>query len=116
MSFFNSAVKLAEDAWVFYRQPAEADPLFKALPSKRDVIAELTQARDAYQLVVGQEVKGVGFYEELAAQAKDEGAGEVRPGNACAERKQLNLAGNIYSFLKPPAHFLSLGEFSKQKA
>jgi len=116
MSFFNSAVKLAEDAWVFYRQPAEADPLFKALPSKRDVIAELTQARDAYQLVVGQEVKGVGFYEELAAQAKDEGAGEVRPGNAGVERKPLNLAGNVYSFLRPPSISSPWGEFHKQKA
>lgn len=73
MSYFNGEVKLANKVWIYYAEPAAADSMFKGLPSSRDVVAELTQARNAYQLVVGQELQGVGFYEELAAQAKDEG-------------------------------------------
>jgi len=116
MSFFNSAVKLAEEAWVYYRQPAEADSLFKALPSRRDLMSELKQARDAYQLAVGQEVTGLGFFEELAAQTKDEGSGEILLVSAGAERKQLSLAGSIYSFVKSPSTFFSWGEFRNLKA
>lgn len=73
MSFFNSAVKPAKKARMYYVDPAAAASRLKAVPSTRDVVAELTQARNAYQLIVSQEVQGVGFYEELAAQVRDEG-------------------------------------------
>lgn len=72
MVFFNSAVTPAERMWMYHSQPADADFRFNALQPKRDLMAELKQARDAYQLVVGREVMGIGFYEELAQHPKKE--------------------------------------------
>lgn len=71
MFFFDRAVNPAESVWAYHSQPADTDFVFKTLPSARELMAELKQARDAYQLVVGQEMTGVGFYEELGAAPRE---------------------------------------------
>src|ERR1043165_7279617 len=55
----------------------EAACIFKPLLAKRDLMAELQEDPDAYKQVVKAEEEGVKFYEELAAQAKDEGTREI---------------------------------------
>lgn len=71
MVFFSSAANPAEKVWGHHSQPADTDPLFKTLPSARELMAELKQARDAYQLAVGQGMTGIGFYEELGATPRE---------------------------------------------
>ena len=58
------------------------------------------------------EEEGVRFYEELAAQAKDEGTREILLMIADEERKHLNIVQNIYSFVESPKTYLAWGEFS----
>lgn len=93
----------------------EAACLFKPLLAKRDLMAELKEDPDAYQHVVKEEEKGIRFYEELAVQAKDEGAREILLMIAKEERKHLNIVENIYSFVESPKTFLAWGEFSDLK-
>lgn len=90
----------------------EAACLFKPLLAKRDLMAELKNDPDAYKHVVKEEGEGVKFYEELAAQAKDEGAREILLRIADEERKHLSIVENIYSFVESPKNFLAWGEFS----
>jgi rubrerythrin len=89
--------------------------VFQPLLAKRDLMAELKEDPDAYLLVVKEEEKGVRFYEELAAQAKDEEARSVLLMIAAEERKHLNIVENIYSFVESPKNFLAWGEFSNLK-
>jgi rubrerythrin len=93
----------------------EAACLFKPLLSQRDLMANLQEDPDAYQLVVKEEEKGVKFYEELAEQAKDEGTREILLKIADEERKHLSIVENIYSFVESPKSFLAWGEFSNLK-
>jgi len=91
MSFFNTAGKTAGGTAAYFHR-AETDTLLNGLPSKRDLMAELQHARDAYQLVVG---KDQGFYEELVAQA-----GELPPGSAGEEPREPARVGNMYSLAR----------------
>jgi len=93
----------------------EAACVFQPLLAKRDLMAELKEDPDAYQLVVEEEKEGVRFYEELAAQAKDEGTRRILLMIAAEERKHLNIVENIYSFVESPKNFLAWGEFSNLK-
>ena len=93
----------------------EAACLFKPLMAKRGLMAELKEAPDAYRLVVKEEEEGVRFYEEMAAQAKDEGTREILLMIADEERKHLNIVENIYSFVQSPKTYLAWGEFSNLK-
>jgi len=93
----------------------EAACLFKPLLAKRELMAELKQAPDAYRLVVKQEQQGIGFYEELAAQATDQGSREILLRIAEEERKHLSIVENIYAFVESPKNFLAWGEFSNLK-
>ena len=93
----------------------EAPCLFKPLPAKRELMAELKQSPDAYQMVVRQEQKSVGFYENLAAQAKDKVARMILLKIADEARKHLSIVKNIYSFVESPRNFLAWGEFSNLK-
>ncbi len=93
----------------------EAACLFKPLLAKRNLMAELKETPDAYQRVVKEEEKGVRFYEELAAQAKDAGTREILLKIAAEERKHLSIVENIYSFVESPKTFLAWGEFSNLK-
>lgn len=93
----------------------EAACIFKPLLAKRDLMAELKEDPDAYQHVVKEEEKGIRFYEELAAQAKDEGTREILLMIADEERKHLSIVENIYSFVESPRTFLAWGEFSNLK-
>jgi rubrerythrin len=90
----------------------EAACLFKPLMAKRDLMAELKEDPDAYRLVVKEEQEGVRFYEEMAAQAKDEETREILLMIADEERKHLNIVKNIYSFVQSPKTYLAWGEFS----
>lgn len=91
MSFFNTAGKTAGETAAYF-QHAGTDSLLNGLPSKRDLMAELQHARDAYQLVVG---KDQGFYEELVAQA-----GELPPGSVGEEPREPARVGNMYSLMR----------------
>ena len=91
MSFFNTAGKTARETAAYF-QRAETDSLLNGQPSKRDLMAELQHARDAYQLVVG---KDQGFYEELVAQG-----GEFPPGSAGEEPREPARVGNMYSLAR----------------
>lgn len=93
----------------------EAACLFKPLLAKRDLMAELKEDPDAYKHVVKEEEEGVRFYEELSAQAKDEGTRETLLMIADEERKHLSIVENIYSFVESPKNFLAWGEFSNLK-
>jgi rubrerythrin len=78
-------------------------------------MAELKNDPDAYLLVVKEEEKGIGFYVELAEQAKDEGVREILLMIAEEERKHLSIVENIYAFVESPKNFLAWGEFSNLK-
>ena len=93
----------------------EAGCLFQPLMAKRGLMAELKEDLDAYKHVVKEEEEGVMFYEELAAQAKDEGTREILLMIADEERKHLNIVENIYSFVESPKTYLAWGEFSNLK-
>ena len=93
----------------------EAACIFQPLLSKRDLMAELKEDPDAYKHVVKEEEEAVRFYEELAAQAKDEGTREILLKIADEERKHLNIVENIYSFVESPKTYLAWGEFSNLK-
>jgi rubrerythrin len=93
----------------------EAACLFKPLLAKRDLMAELKEDPDAYKHVVKEEEEGVRLYEELAAQAKDEGTRAILLKIADEERKHLNIVENIYSFVESPKTYLAWGEFSNLK-
>jgi rubrerythrin len=93
----------------------EAACLFKPLLAKRDLMAEQKGYPDAYRLVVKEEEDGVKFYEDLAAQAPDEGTRKILKMIADEERKHLSIVENIYSFVESPKNFLAWGEFSNLK-
>lgn len=105
----NTAVNMEDEAWVYYQQPVEADALFKPLPCTSDIMAELKQARDAYELAVEQEQKGEGFYQELAAQVDEMQSREIRLTVAAPKGKKLTLAGNCYSLVNPPKYSFAPG-------
>ncbi|GAM11149.1 putative trifunctional 2-polyprenylphenol hydroxylase/glutamate synthase subunit beta/ferritin domain-containing protein [Geobacter sp. OR-1] len=110
-----SIKKSAKSQKAQFKALQEAACLFKPLLSKRDLMAQLQEDPDAYQLVVKEEEKGVKFYEELAGQAKDEGTREILLKIADEERKHLSIVENIYSFVESPKNFLAWGEFSNLK-
>ena len=93
----------------------EASCVFKPLLAKRDLIARLKNDPDSYRHAVQEEEKGVRFYEDLAAQAKDEATREIILMIADEERKHLNIVENIYSFVESPKTFLAWGEFGNLK-
>jgi len=93
----------------------EAACLFKPLLAKRELMADRAGFPDAYRQVVKEEEEGVGFYEELAAKATDEGIRKVLLMIADEERKHLSIVENIYSFVESPKNFLAWGEFSNLK-
>jgi rubrerythrin len=90
----------------------EAACLFKPLLAKRDLMEELKQDPDGYKHVVKEEEDGARFYEELAAQATEEGARQMLLKIAAEERKHLSIIENIYSFVESPKTYLAWGEFS----
>jgi rubrerythrin len=99
MRTLNTAVNMEDEAPVYYQQPIMADPLFKPLPSTSDIMSELKQARDAYELAVAQEQKGTGFYQELVAPADEVQSRETGLIVAAPKGKRLTLAGNCYSLV-----------------
>jgi rubrerythrin len=72
----------------------------------------MKEESDVYRQVVKEEEAGIGFYEALAAQAKDEGAREILLMIADEERRHLSIVENIYAFVESPKNFLAWGEFS----
>jgi rubrerythrin len=114
----NTLVKMKTDInpkKVRFEALEEASCAFKPLLSKRDLMAELKNDPDSYRHAVEEEEKGVRFYEELAAQAKDEGTRGIISMIADEERKHLNIVENIYSFVESPKTYLAWGEFSNLK-
>jgi rubrerythrin len=90
----------------------EAACVFSPLLNKRDLIAEMKEDPDAYRHVVKKEEESVRFYEELAAQAQDEGTRDVLLMITREERKHLSIVENIYNFVESPKTYLAWGEFS----
>jgi rubrerythrin len=88
---------------------------FKPLLAKNDLKAEPIEESDAYLNIVNEEEKGVQFYEDLAAQTKDENTRKVLLMIAKEERKHLSIVKNIYSFVESPKTFLASAEFSNLK-
>lgn len=95
-----------------FKNLQEAACLFEPLLTKRDLAPQLIGEPDAYQHIVKEEEKGVLFYEDLAAQAKDEDTRKILFMIAKEERKHLSIVKNIYSFVESPKNFLAWGEFS----
>ncbi len=93
----------------------EAACIFQPLLAKRDLMAELQEDPDAYSQTVRREEEGIRFYEEMAAQAKDDGVRDILLMIADEERKHLNIVENIYSFIESPKNYLAWGEFSNLK-
>lgn len=89
--------------------------VFKPLLAKRDLMAELQEDPDAYRHVVMEEEASVGFYEEFAAKAEDDGTREILLKIAEEERKHLSIIENIYAFVESPKSYLAWGEFSNLK-
>jgi rubrerythrin len=98
-----------------FKALSEAACLFKPLLAKRDIMAELKEDHDAYQQVAKEEERAIRFYEDLAAQAKDEESREILLKIAAEERKHMNIVENIYSFVEEPKNYLAWGEFSNLK-
>lgn len=98
-----------------FKDLQEAECLFKPLLTQRDLMAELINEPDAYRQIVKEEENGVRFYEELAAQSKDEETRKVLLMMAAEERKHLSIVENIYHFVESPKNFLAWGEFSNLK-
>ena len=98
-----------------FKELPEAVCLFKPLPAKRELAAELNEQPDAYMHIVKEEENGVRFYEDLAAQAEDEKTRKILLMIAGEERKHLNIVQNIYSFVESPKNFLVSAEFSNLK-
>lgn len=76
---------------------------------------ELKEDPDAYLHVVKEEGEGIRFYEELAAQAKDEGTRETLLLIAAEERKHLSIVEHIYFLVESPKYYLANAEFSNLK-
>ena len=93
----------------------QAACLFQPLLAKRELMAQLKETPDAYQLVMAQEEKGADLYEKLASQTKDEGGRRILLKIAGEERKHLSIVENIYAFVESPKTFLVSGEFSNLK-
>jgi rubrerythrin len=55
----------------------EAARMFRPLLAKRDLMTELNEDTDVLQLVVEQQERGGGFYEELAEQANNDGSKKI---------------------------------------
>ena len=55
----------------------EAARMLQPLLAKRDLVTELKEDTDVLQLVVEQQERGDGFYEELAEQANNDGARKI---------------------------------------
>lgn len=100
---------------VKFKDLQEAACLFKPHMAKRDIVAEQMEQPDAYQHIITEEEKGVRFYEDLAAQSKDEKARKILLMIADEERKHLSIVKNIYSFVESPKNFLASAEFSNIK-
>lgn len=90
----------------------EASCVFRALLSKRELLAGLKNDSDAYQHVIKEEQESVKLYEELAAKAEDGDTRNLLLMIAEEERRHLNIVENIYSFLESPKTYLAWGEFS----
>jgi rubrerythrin len=93
----------------------QAACLFQPLLAKREAMAQLKETPDGYRMVVAQEEKGVEFYQDLAAQAKDAGVRQTLLKIAEEERRHLSIVENIYAFVESPKTFLAWGEFSNLK-
>jgi rubrerythrin len=93
----------------------EVTCLFQPLLARRELTAELKKSPDAYQRVISRELKGIEFYVELAAKAKDKESRELLLRIADEERRHLSIVENIYSFVESPRNFLVSGEFSNLK-
>lgn len=93
----------------------EAACVFRSLVGKRDSMGELDEDTDLYQQVVKEEQDAIRFYEELAAQADNQGVSEILLKIAEEERKHLSMVENIYAFVESPKTFLAWGEFSNLK-
>ena len=100
---------------VKFKDLQEAACLFKPHMAKRDIVAEQMEQPDAYQHIITEEEKGVRFYEDLAAQSKDEKARKILLMITSEERKHLSIVKNIYSFVESPKNFLASAEFSNLK-
>jgi rubrerythrin len=98
-----------------FKEFPESACLFKPLLAKRDLVAALIKQPDAYQDIIKEEEQGIHFYEDLAAQSKDDTARKILHKIAAEERKHLSIVKNIYSFIESPKNFLASGEFSNLK-
>lgn len=93
----------------------ETPCLLQPVLARRELLAELKKAPDAYQMVVGQEQKGIDFYEKLAAEATDGRTREILLEIAAQARRHLSIVENLYFFVESPKNFLASGEFSNLK-
>lgn len=98
-----------------FKDLQDAACLFRPLLSKRDLVADIMEESDEYQLIVKGEEEGVLFYEGLAGQTEDEDTRRILHMIANEERKHLSIVKNIYSFVESPKSFLAWGEFSNLK-
>jgi rubrerythrin len=89
--------------------------LFKPLLAKRDLTVDMMEESDQYLQIIEEEQKGISFYDELAAQTKDEETRKILLLIADEERKHLSIVKNIYSFVESPKNFLVNAEFSNLK-
>lgn len=89
--------------------------LFKPLLAKRDLLAELQEDADAYKHVIKDKTEAVKYYDDLAAQEKDDTIRSVLLLLAAEEQRHLNIVENIYSFVESPKNYLAWGEFSNLK-
>lgn len=88
---------------------------FTPLLEKRDLKDKLKEDPDAYGHVIKAEGEEIKFYEELAAQSKDEAVRTILQSLADEERKHLDIVQNIYFFVESPKSYLANAEFSNIK-
>ena len=90
--------------------------VFRSFLDEHNLGKELKNDPDAFSHVVAEEQETIEFYEQLAAQSKNETLKKLCHRLANQERKHLNKIENIYSFVEDPRTYLEWGEFSNMKS
>jgi hypothetical protein len=85
---------------------------FKRPLTQRELVKDLKNDPDLFNLVVREEEQEIEFYDTMASAATDDMTRTSLLMLAAEARKHLEMVENIYEFVEAPKHYLAWGEFS----
>jgi rubrerythrin len=88
---------------------------FRPLLAQRDAVETLKKDADGFRHIIAGEEETIRQYEELAAQAGDDGTRNLLGKLVAEEKRHLNIVENIFEFVESPRTYLAWGEFSNLK-